>query len=422
LPIWIGGMQLYGLYDRDSQRPDHSTVDDIGRIIQLVAVGTWIWVALMWVTTSTSHTSTTLVFFVAAVTLVPISRACARAAVRRHPHYRQNTLIVGAGEVGQLVGRKLVHHPEFGIRVVGFVDAEPKQMRGDLEDYPVLGPPSDIVDLVERYEVDRVIVAFSNDRHDLLVNLVRSLRELDVQIDLVPRLFEAVGPVVYMHGVEGLPLVGLPPSRHPRLACRVKRIGDVVVAGGVLVFTLPLFALIALRIKLDSPGPVFFRQQRLGQDQRVFTLLKFRTMTVDTDDAAHREYLRGIMDTDALPSENNLYKLDRSSQITRAGAWLRHTSLDELPQLINVLRGEMSLVGPRPCIAYETELFEPHHFDRFLVPGGMTGLWQVEARAHATFKEALDLDVAYARNWSLRLDLWLLARTPVALLRGRVTA
>jgi lipopolysaccharide/colanic/teichoic acid biosynthesis glycosyltransferase len=295
-------------------------------------------------------------------------------------------------------------------------------MRGDLEDYPVLGSPGDIVDIVERYEVDRVIVAFSNDRHDLLVNLVRSLRELDVQIDLVPRLFEAVGPVVHMHVVEGLPLVGLPPSRHPRLACRVKRLGDVVVAGGVLFFALPLFAWVALRIKLDSPGPVFFRQQRLGQDQRVFTLLKFRTMTVDTDDAAHREYLRGIMDTSALPSENNLYKLDRSSQITRAGAWLRHTSLDELPQLINVIRGDMSLVGPRPCIPYETELFEPHHFDRFLVPAGMTGLWQVAARAHATFKEALDLDAAYARNWSLRLDLWLLARTPVALFRGRVTA
>jgi lipopolysaccharide/colanic/teichoic acid biosynthesis glycosyltransferase len=124
------------------------------------------------------------------------------------------------------------------------------------------------------------------------------------------------------------------------------------------------------------------------------------------------------MSTHAVPAANALYKLDRSSEITRIGAWLRRTSLDELPQLINVLRGDMSLVGPRPCIAYETDLFEPHHFDRFLVPAGMTGLWQVAARAHATMREALDLDAAYARNWSLRLDFWLLARTPLALLRG----
>ena len=124
------------------------------------------------------------------------------------------------------------------------------------------------------------------------------------------------------------------------------------------------------------------------------------------------------MDSGALPNENSLYKLERPNDITPFGLWLRRTSIDELPQLLNVLRGEMSLVGPRPCLSYETELFEPHHFHRFLVPAGMTGLWQVAARAHATMKEALDLDVAYARNWSLGLDLWVLARTPLSLLRG----
>ena len=127
------------------------------------------------------------------------------------------------------------------------------------------------------------------------------------------------------------------------------------------------------------------------------------------------------MNVAAAPAANKLYKLDRSSDVTRIGAWLRRTSLDELPQLINVICGEMSLVGPRPCIAYETELFEPHHFDRFLVPAGMTGLWQVAARARSTFKEALDLDAAYAQSWSLTLDAALLARTPLALLRDKAT-
>lgn len=148
-------------------------------------------------------------------------------------------------------------------------------------------------------------------------------------------------------------------------------------------------------------------------------MLKFRTMDVNTDAAPHRQYIEQIMDSRAVPTENSKYKLDREDAVTKVGAWLRRTSLDELPQLLNVVRGEMSLVGPRPCLAYETEFFLPHHFDRFLVPAGMTGLWQVSARASSTFVEALDFDAAYARSWSLWLDLSLLARTPVALLRGK---
>ena len=143
----------------------------------------------------------------------------------------------------------------------------------------------------------------------------------------------------------------------------------------------PLFLYIAWSVRRSSPGPVFFRQERLGKNMKPFELLKFRTMEVDTDDAPHREYMRSIMDTSQTPAANNLYKLDRGPSRDEVGRWLRRTSLDELPQLINVLRGDMSLVGPRPCIAYESELFEPHHLDRFLVPAGMTGLWQVTARA-----------------------------------------
>jgi lipopolysaccharide/colanic/teichoic acid biosynthesis glycosyltransferase len=150
--------------------------------------------------------------------------------------------------------------------------------------------------------------------------------------------------------------------------------------------------------------------------------LKFRTMVVGTDDAEHREHIKMTMSAAAALSANGLYKLERGNAVTPFGRWLRRTSLDELPQLINVLRGDMSLVGPRPCIPYETEQFAPHHFERFLVPAGLTGLWQVTARAHATFGEALDMDVAYARGWSLALDLRLLCRTPVEMLRRTGTA
>ena len=151
-------------------------------------------------------------------------------------------------------------------------------------------------------------------------------------------------------------------------------------------------------------------------------MVKFRTMRVDTDDTPHREHIKQTMSSDALLDDTGAYKLERSDAVTPFGRWLRKTSLDEVPQLINVLRGEMSLVGPRPCLTYETEWFQPHHFDRFYVPQGITGLWQVTARARSTFGEALEMDVMYVRRWSLGLDLALLLKTPFEVLRARSTA
>jgi lipopolysaccharide/colanic/teichoic acid biosynthesis glycosyltransferase len=219
-----------------------------------------------------------------------------------------------------------------------------------------------------------------------------------------------------------MPLVGIPPLRLPRSSRALKRALDLAGAAVVLALTAPLILLVAILIKRDSDGPVFFHQERLGRDMEPFDLLKFRTMTVDTDPEEHLAYIRETMTAAATPRANGLYKLDRSRSVTRVGRWLRRTSLDELPQLINVLRGDMSLVGPRPCLETETELFSPHHFERFLVPAGLTGLWQVTARAKSTFGEALDMDVTYARGWSLLLDVRLLLRTPVQLLRSGETA
>jgi lipopolysaccharide/colanic/teichoic acid biosynthesis glycosyltransferase len=254
------------------------------------------------------------------------------------------------------------------------------------------------------------------------VMLVRSLRDLDVQIDVVPRLFEILGPNIVNHSIETLPLIGLPAVRISRSWQLVKRLIDIVGASVALLITAPVFIVVAALIRRDSDGPVFFRQTRLGRGMREFEALKFRTMRVNVSDAAHREYIRQTMTASAAVGANGIYKLDRTSDVTRVGHWLRRTSLDELPQLLNVLRGDMSLVGPRPCIPYETEHFRPYHFERFLVPAGLTGLWQVAARAHSTFGESLDMDVSYARGWSLGLDLRLLCRTPFHMFRGEGTA
>ena len=419
LPIWIALAGVYGLYSRDEVGADHSTSDELFGVVNLVTVGTWIVFITGWATGLAGPELSRIVsFWLTAILGMVGARAIMRMLFRRNVAYRQRALIVGAGDVGQLVARKIMQHPEYAIELVGFVDDDPRAPRADIE-LRMLGGVDSLVELVERNNVDRVIVAFSGEPDARTLALVRLLPLDDVIVDVVPRLFELIGPRASLHSIEALPFVSLPPTHLSRAALAAKRVLDIVGAGAALVLTAPLFAYIALRIRMDSNGPVFFRQTRLGYGMRTFTVFKFRTMLTGTEDAEHREYIRSTMSSRAELGDSRLYKLERRDSITGVGSWLRRTSLDELPQLINVLRGEMSLVGPRPCIPYEVENFQPHHFERFLVPQGITGLWQVAARSNSTFGEALEMDVAYARGWSVGLDLRLLFRTPFALRRQR---
>jgi len=423
LPGWLMIAKVHGLYDRDASRADHSTVDDLVGVFHVVTIGVWaiIVAALL---TGLGHPGLwkLTAFSALAFAFITTARACARAGCRRTRSYAQKTIIVGAGDVGQLVARKVSKHPEYGLEIVGFVDRDPKQRRSDLDNLTVLGQPAQLRELVERFAVERVVVAFSNDSAEETVELLRDLSGADVQVDLVPRLFEMVGPNVTVHSLEGLALFGLPPAKRFTSSSRLlKRALDVAVSAVALFLAAPLMAFIAWRVKHDSPGPVFFRQVRLGLGMREFTALKFRTMKVDTDQDEHRKYIQEVAEAGVATNANGLFKLERKDAITSSGRWLRKTSLDEVPQLINVLRGDMSLVGPRPCIPYETETFKPHHFARFSVPAGITGLWQVSARANSTFREALEMDVAYAHAWSLGLDFRLLLRTPIQLVRQRTS-
>jgi len=420
LPAWLLGAKLHELYDQDEERTEHTTVDEFVGVLHLVTLGVWGLFAGAWLTgLAQPELAKAVVFWLLAIIMVTGGRAAARALCRRHPAYIQNTLIVGAGDTGQLVARKLLQHPEYGLRLLGFADDDPRPLRGDIEDQHVIGGLDDVPRLVRERGVHRVVVAFSRDAGESVAETVAQLKALDVQIDIVPRLYDIVGPNVVVHSIEGLPLIGLPSAKLLPFSRTIKRCIDLLGAATLLVLASPIFAIAALQVRRDSLGPIFFRQRRFGQSMDTFSALKFRTMKVDTDDSAHRAFIEATMDSKASPTANGLYKLDRSDAVTKSGRWLRKTSLDELPQLINVLRGEMSLVGPRPCLEYELEHFELHHFERFKVPAGLTGLWQVTARAHSTFGEALELDVAYARNWSLGLDLVLLLRTPFQLLRQR---
>ena len=190
-----------------------------------------------------------------------------------------------------------------------------------------------------------------------------------------------------------------------------RRLLDVVVATAVLVLLAPFMAAIALAIRAESRGPVIFRQRRLGQGLRPFTVLKFRTMRHEADAAVHRDYVHSLIERPTAAERGQLYKLSVDSRITRVGRFLRSWSLDELPQLVNVLRGEMALVGPRPVIPYEVDRYPERYLPRFAVKPGLTGLWQVSGRNERTYEEMVRFDIEYARQASLLLDLRILAKT-----------
>lgn len=427
IPVWLIAARLAGLYDRDEERADHTSSDDLARVFLFATVGAWLIYVAAGLTGrfDPDPVKLTLLWLLVVVAMTA-ARLVARRWARRSESYRQRTVIVGAGETAQLVARKLVMHPEYGIELLGFVADDSNAPKWLADQTPVVGDRDALRELADQLDVERVIFAPDAGETGDAAAEVRWLRDAGVQVDLVSRFHEVMGPRIDVHTVEGMSLIGLPPVRLSRTGALAKRTIDVTVAGAALVVLSPMLAIIALLIKQSSPGPVVFRSTRLGKDMRPFTFLKFRTMRIDTDDSAHRDYIALSMAKDAgLSGEaaqmGGGFKLAQSDRVTPLGAWLRKNSLDELPQLINVLRGEMSLVGPRPCLEWETEHFAPHHFERFLVPAGITGLWQVSARASATFREALDLDVLYAHSATFGLDIRLLLRTPLQLLRSNST-
>jgi exopolysaccharide biosynthesis polyprenyl glycosylphosphotransferase len=420
LPAWLAGARLSGLRWRDGPPAMYAKAQGRVGLGLLVVIGTGTFLVLAFTTrVDVPARDGLVVFALSAVALVTAGRVATRAIAQRCDGYGQSAVIVGAGEVGQLVARKLLRHPEYGVKLVGFVDTPPKQWRADVANVPVLGAIDDLASIVRKLAVDRVIVAFStrND-HDTLAR-VRPLAGLNVHVDVVTRMFEMVGPRAGLLDLEGIPLVSISPRPRSVASLRVKRAIDVVGASVGLILAAPLFGWAAWRIPRESRGPLFYRQTRLGANMQAFTMLKFRTMTADADQLSHQAYVERVMNGEHAAGVSELYKLDRRDVVTPTGRWLRRTSLDELPQLVNVLQGKMSLVGPRPCLAYEAEHFAERHYERFLVRPGITGLWQVTARAHASFAEALEMDVMYVRDWSLALDLSLLLRTPTEVLRQR---
>ena len=320
-------------------------------------------------------------------------------------------LIVGAGEKGRTLMRHIVAHPELGYQIVGFVDDD-LQRQHDIGRIKALGDTSRLPELVQELNVDEVIITLPWQYHRKIIRILDQCERENVRSRIVPDLFQLSLSHVYLDEIKGIPLIG---TREPALQgwnFAVKRMTDIVIAGTMLVLLAPLMALIALLIKLDSPGPVLFKQVRIGRYGRPFTLYKFRSMRVGAEEELPK--LLSLNEADGP-----LFKIRNDPRVTRVGRWLRRFSLDELPQLWNVLKGDMSLIGPRPALPHEVEQYEPWHRKRLEVPPGLTGLWQTSGRSDMPFDEMCLLDIYYAERWSPWLDAVIFFKTIPAILFGR---
>ncbi len=408
LPMWILLFKLYGLYDRDGKRVSHSTVDELPWIFHALVTGGLLgWLLTKAVPALAVSGGEALAFFVTASAGLLVTRATVRALAHRFTP-AERVLLIGGGPLAELLVNKILAHPEYGLDPIGYVDGPGS---GDSIGLPRLGGPEDFEQVCRRARVDHVIVASAVGDEAPLADVVRVASGLDLKISILPQLFDVLGPGVAVDHIEGVTMLGLNPPALSPSSRLLKRLMDVSITAVVLVVMLPVLALAALAVKLSSPGPIFYRQERVGHRGGRFHIYKFRTMVADAEQ--HVDELR------KLSAHPAWLLLENDPRITRVGRFLRHTSLDELPQLWNVLRGEMSLVGPRPMTPDVDEQIYGWGRRRLDLTPGITGLWQVLGRTNIAFEEMIKLDYLYVTSWSLGQDIRLLIHTLPAVVRGR---
>ncbi|HEX8075707.1 MAG TPA: sugar transferase [Thermoleophilaceae bacterium] len=408
LPVWIVLFKTYGLYDRDAKRISHGTVDDVPWVFHAALVGTLLlWMYFKFVAGEHLVLAQSVSLGVASFLIVLLLRFVVREAVTRTVS-GERVLLVGDGPQIAMLVRKMRAHPEYGLDPVGVIGSSTEPQIHGLRD---LGGLDDLGSVAVSERIERLVVSPSDlDEHDQLEMLHRC-RRLSLKVSLLPQVFDALGPSVEVDDVEGVTVLGMNPPVLSPSSRFMKRSLDLIGSAVLLVLTAPLLAVIAVAVKVDSRGPVFFKQRRVGKNGRPFLVRKFRTMCVDAEERV--EELR------KFSKDPHWLHLDRDPRLTRIGAILRPLSLDELPQLFNVLRGEMSLVGPRPLVEAEDRRVGGWARSRLHLTPGITGSWQVLGRTSIPFEEMVKLDYLYVANWSLWTDIRLIMRTLPAVVTRR---
>jgi exopolysaccharide biosynthesis polyprenyl glycosylphosphotransferase len=320
-------------------------------------------------------------------------------------------LVVGSGRLGKLVMQHIAANPNLGYAIVGFLH-DLNEPPGDFGRFKMLGTIEDIGPVIRSMQIDEVIIALPAQMHQQAIRSVKLCERLGTSFKLIPDLYELSLSRIDMDTMEGIPLINIKQVSLNIWQGFITRLIDITVSASVLILGLPLWIFLALAIALNSPGPIIYKQTRIGLNGRAFQIYKFRSMYKDADQRLAQ-----------LLSQNEargpLFKMKNDPRITPIGKFLRSTSLDEIPQFINTLKGEMSLVGPRPALPREVAQYEEWQKGRLAIKPGLTGLWQVRGRSNLTFDEGVLMDLYYIENWSLRLYIQILLRTIPAVLFSR---
>jgi exopolysaccharide biosynthesis polyprenyl glycosylphosphotransferase len=410
LALIVPAAKLMGRYDHDDMMLRRSTLDEVPSLCSLAAVWAIAWSAIALVggvSTNLGGGGVAILWGVTAGLLI-LARSGARLLAKQATA-QERVLIVGSAHARERLAQSLCTDPGARIEIVSFLPLEDERRSSSAGDWGHRSRRKhrrsfhDLAHVVQEMDVDRVFLIPTSADSELMLEAVNRTTALGVNVSIVPRLFEVVGSAVEFDTVGGVTVLGVRRPGLSRSSRMVKRAMDIVGAGLGLLLLSPLFLVMAIAIKLDSEGPVFFRQARVGRGGRHFRMFKFRSMVDGAE--AQRAALQSRNETDGL------FKLRDDPRITRVGHYVRRTSIDELPQLINVLRGDMSLVGPRPLVIAEDRLIEGRHRNRLHLAPGMTGPWQVLGPTRPPLSEMVKTDFLYAANWSLWTDLKIVLRT-----------
>jgi len=402
VPIWIVfwiNIKVCGLYQPLRGKPGSS---EFFLILKVTSLSVLILTAITFFFREFSYSRIVVIYFWGVVTLlIAASHWLVRkilVLVRGQGWNLQKVLVVGAGELGQTVVEKLNLHPEIGFQVVGFLTRHPEKVGKSFQQCEVLGEYQDVSKVIRDYKVDQLFIALPLQAHDRLEEILDNLGEETVDIKVVPDLLQYMNIHSGVEELDGLPIVNLAESPLYGWNVVIKRASDIILSGLAIMITAPFMLLIALLVKAESRGPVFYRQERVGLDRRVFSMLKFRSMKQEAEN-----------------STGPVWAKENDERRTRIGKFLRETSLDELPQLFNVLKGEMSLVGPRPERSVFIEDFKqsiPHYMLRLKMKAGLTGWAQVNGwRGNTSLQKRIECDLFYIKNWSLLFDLKIILMT-----------
>ncbi|HET7119821.1 MAG TPA: exopolysaccharide biosynthesis polyprenyl glycosylphosphotransferase [Solirubrobacterales bacterium] len=407
-PAWILVVKLHGLYDKDHRRIRHSTLDEVPSLISASVLGTLTLDGLLALSPAGPLSPTSAI----GVGVVTLLGSFVMRGVLRFLWHRLTALapglVIGPAKAVDIVARRVATHPETRLALVGYLSAEEPVTASEL---PRLGSIADISEVARELAIERVVVTEQEMSEVAAEGLIEECKAEGLALTFLPQHYGLLGPGIELNRLAELPVLDFRFSDPPRSTVAMKRAMDIAVSALLLALLSPLLLAVAVAILLDEGRPVFFRQRRAGKDGKPFTMVKFRTMVSDAE-----QRLPELVDLQTL--DQPAFKIRDDPRITRSGRWLRRTSIDELPQLINVLWGQMSLVGPRPEEESVVALYDERQRGRLAIKPGLTGPMQVYGRSDLTFEERLALERDYLDNLSLLTDLAILMRTPRAMIRG----